>query len=261
MRLGEWFGGYRQWNERRNAAAQARAEKRRASAEKTVLKSQTVSTVDNLKSVSNKTVPTANENPVSVGGKLSSIFKKINDSVKPETTENRAETATESDEAENTAPPMFSVPEDFAKADEAESLVPIFAKREDETITFTPVEPTGELDAAILETVEDEAEAVHPLAQTPQKPQNFEDYILPRADFLNPPPPRVQIKEEEALASAKELEEKTKEFNATGTSRSHLSRSGRDDLRIQTRSGRQIFAHHGSGGRFMSRFQSRINPH
>jgi S-DNA-T family DNA segregation ATPase FtsK/SpoIIIE len=81
-------------------------------------------------------------------------------------------------------------------------------------IPITPIHATGELDAEILEEVE-EPEEPEELAQ-PRKPQNFDEYVLPPTDFLSTPPPRIEQKDEELLAIAQELTDKTKEFNVTG---------------------------------------------
>jgi S-DNA-T family DNA segregation ATPase FtsK/SpoIIIE len=82
---------------------------------------------------------------------------------------------------------------------------------ESEKIPITPVQHTGELDEEFLE-VPEEKEEVAP----PKKPQNFENYVLPPSDFLTPAAPRIEQKDEELLAIAQELTDKTKEFNVTG---------------------------------------------
>jgi S-DNA-T family DNA segregation ATPase FtsK/SpoIIIE len=69
---------------------------------------------------------------------------------------------------------------------------------------------------------------------------------LPPTDFLTPPPPRIEQKDEALAGNRAGINRKTKEFNVTGRVDAHLSGSGRYDLRIQTRSGRQIFARDGS---------------
>jgi len=46
--------------------------------------------------------------------------------------------------------------------------------------------------------------------------QNFENYVLPSTDYLTPPSPHFEQKEEELLETAKQIVEKTKEFNVTG---------------------------------------------
>ena len=50
----------------------------------------------------------------------------------------------------------------------------------------------------------------------PKRSQSFDTYVLPSSEFLNSAPPRNQVNEDEARATAKELEEKTREFNAAG---------------------------------------------
>jgi DNA segregation ATPase FtsK/SpoIIIE, S-DNA-T family len=83
---------------------------------------------------------------------------------------------------------------------------------ESEKIPITPIQQTGELDEEFLEIPEDEEEIV----VQPKKPQNFDNYILPPTEFLTPAAPRIEQKDEELLAIAQELTDKTKEFNVTG---------------------------------------------
>jgi S-DNA-T family DNA segregation ATPase FtsK/SpoIIIE len=88
---------------------------------------------------------------------------------------------------------------------------PVDLVAESEKIPITPVQHTGELDEEFLEIPEDEEEIVQP-----KKPQTFENYVLPPSEFLTPAAPRIEQKDEELLAIAQELTDKTKEFNVTG---------------------------------------------
>lgn len=224
MRLEEWFGSYRGWREERKKSAQAEFENRRETSKVRANKNAaTISLGDSFKTnpkdakkETANALKTTDENNNSVGEKLSSIFKKINDSVKSSNANDLSPVEERKAIAEDTAPPILSVSEDVPKADENPSFEPVFAPRSEETLTFTPVQPTGELDAEILLETEPIDATNENLPELPLPPQNYDNYVLPRPEFLNPPPPRVQIKEEEARAQAKELEEKTKEFNATG---------------------------------------------
>jgi len=83
---------------------------------------------------------------------------------------------------------------------------------ESEKIPITPIQQTGELDEEFLEVSEAEEEIV----VQPKRAQNFENYILPPTEFLTPAAPRIEQKDEELLAIAQELTDKTKEFNVTG---------------------------------------------
>jgi S-DNA-T family DNA segregation ATPase FtsK/SpoIIIE len=96
-------------------------------------------------------------------------------------------------------------------SEETEKPVELIAA-ETEEIPITPIRETGELDAEILE----EAEEVEEPPDLPRKPQNFDEYVLPTSDFLSQQPPRIEQKDEELLAIAQELTDKTKEFNVTG---------------------------------------------
>ncbi len=89
---------------------------------------------------------------------------------------------------------------------------PVDLIAESEKIPITPVQQTGELEIDLPEIFEAKEEIIAP----PKKPQSFEDYILPPTDFLTPAAPRIEQKDEELLAIAQELTDKTKEFNVTG---------------------------------------------
>ncbi|MDQ3131172.1 MAG: FtsK/SpoIIIE domain-containing protein, partial [Acidobacteriota bacterium] len=78
-------------------------------------------------------------------------------------------------------------------------------------IPITPVQHTGELSDDVLENIEPKK-----TFDLPKKPQNYDEYILPPTDFLPPPQPRIEQKDEQLLSIAQELTEKTKEFNVTG---------------------------------------------
>nr|MDQ3043482.1 DNA translocase FtsK 4TM domain-containing protein [Acidobacteriota bacterium] len=93
-----------------------------------------------------------------------------------------------------------------------ETEKPLDSTAEMGEIPITPIRETGELDAEVLE----ETEAIEELPAQPTKPQNFDDYLLPTTDFLTQQPPRIEQKDEELLAIAQELTDKTKEFNVTG---------------------------------------------
>ncbi len=80
-------------------------------------------------------------------------------------------------------------------------------------IPITPIKGTGDLDADLIADSDNFQEDYEkPL----KKPQSFGEYVLPRSDFLTPQPPHFEQKDEELLAIAEELSEKTKEFNVTG---------------------------------------------
>ena len=81
---------------------------------------------------------------------------------------------------------------------------------ESEKIPITPIRETGELDADFLAKIDEEPQ------EKSVKETNFDNYVLPESEFLTPPPPRIEQKDEELLAIAQQLTDKTKEFNVTG---------------------------------------------
>jgi S-DNA-T family DNA segregation ATPase FtsK/SpoIIIE len=100
---------------------------------------------------------------------------------------------------------VIDKPDDFAQDS------PIELIDDDGQIPITPIQHTGELRDNIIESIEPKK-----VFETPRKPQNYDDYVLPPTDFLPPPQPRIEQKDEALLSIAQELTEKTKEFNVTG---------------------------------------------
>ncbi|MGI8786324.1 MAG: DNA translocase FtsK [Pyrinomonadaceae bacterium] len=192
---------FNDWRKRRTLARQEAARKSNRQSEKRVEKTPTkIPTISNGENAS----VNPKDKSKTVGESLSAIFGRFGAAKEqkgnsPETIE------TAQSETDEKPIPTISVFEEPAKTTEQIS--------ENEEIPITPISETGELNGGLLNEPEDDEDAPAP---QPKKPQNYNDYILPFSSFLNPPPPRVQIREDEARALAKELEEKTKEFNATG---------------------------------------------
>jgi S-DNA-T family DNA segregation ATPase FtsK/SpoIIIE len=120
-------------------------------------------------------------------------------------------------ENEETVTPTISASEksngkaEIEEADDVFQASPFDLTEDDGQIPITPMRHTGELDDKIPEEIK-AAKA----PKLPQKPQNFDEYILPPTEFLMPPQPRIEQKDETLLSIAQELTEKTKEFNVTG---------------------------------------------
>jgi DNA segregation ATPase FtsK/SpoIIIE, S-DNA-T family len=85
--------------------------------------------------------------------------------------------------------------------------------RETGRIPITPTRKTGELNGDGPEASVEPADEVHVV---PDHTQNFEDYVLPSSQLLNPAAPHIEQKERELLGIAESLAEKTKEFNVAG---------------------------------------------
>jgi DNA segregation ATPase FtsK/SpoIIIE, S-DNA-T family len=75
-------------------------------------------------------------------------------------------------------------------------------------IPITPIKESGKLDSETLEKFNESIES--------NDSQNFDDYKLPRSDFLVESPPRIEQQDDELLAIAQELTDKCKEFNVNG---------------------------------------------
>lgn len=89
-------------------------------------------------------------------------------------------------------------------------------------IVISPMKQTGDLESNLLDglPIDEAAKPAAPIAAS--APQNYDNYILPTTDFLTPPLPPTEQKEDQLLFIAQELADKTKEFNATGTVK-HIS--------------------------------------
>ncbi len=162
-------------------------------------------------------VPAATETKkVKIRETVAALFEDLKKP--PEKTEEKPEIIEEEivlelPEEEAIIPTISASEENF---EEPEQLFEIENERvdlvaESEKIPITPIQQTDELNEEFLEIPEAEAEIIQP-----KKPQNFENYILPPTDFLTPAMARIEQKDEELLAIAQELTDKTKEFNVTG---------------------------------------------
>ncbi len=217
MRFDEWF-------------SRRKANKTKKQADPKIQKAAAkMPTVSGDKTVSAKALAD-DKNKTSIGDKFFDFFINSFKS-KPQSKEaEKYEAKSEAVESETNEPietetsaPTISVREDVSAAppEIKSSLDALFENTSDdegEKISFTPIAATGELNADLLEaeTIEDAESTLENEIAEPKKSQNFEDYDLPTSDFLTAAPPKILVKEDEARALAKELVEKTKEFNATG---------------------------------------------
>lgn len=202
IHFNEWLSKRRQMREAFRES-QAQEEKNKArSVEKKVSRTPSISNGDSA-----PVVP-ATEIKENVADKLSSLFNRFN---KP------AEAKTETTPPVETTQP--ATPEITIEAEKKEPEEVIAAPQivsqdliaDSEKIPITPMRETGELDEELLEQFEEDKS----LPKSVEK-VNFDDYKLPMSEFLTQGPPRVDQKDEELLAVAQELTDKTKEFNVTG---------------------------------------------
>lgn len=209
----EWRGKRQEGREIINKEAVQRAEKRRE-ARQDLPKQPEKPQIEETPTISLGDViaPVNEEKKETVTKKVSDIFnnlKELKDS-KNQTPISEAITEDLSLDEEELLEikPTISVFEEII----SEKVKPIDLVAESEKIPITPIQETGELDADLLEIPDAEEEKIIP----PKKPQNFENYELPAPEFLIPAAPRIEQKDEELLAIAQELTDKTKEFNVTG---------------------------------------------
>lgn len=181
------------------ARSQAREQKANLPVKPAAAKNPTISAGDAFASLKEKTAAAKKEH--------ASIFDRFNKPTPAETAEQppvseTLETPIET-EPEEKSFPTISVSEETEKTPDLAAEVA--------QIPITPIRETGELDADVTEEIEAIAQPA-----PPQKPQNFNDYVLPTTEFLTQQPPRIEQKDEALLAVAQELTDKTKEFNVTG---------------------------------------------
>ncbi len=224
MRFEDYFIGYKKWREARNKSALDRLDKRRR-----VREAVTEPEIPAI--AKGDEIPAEVEvKKETIGEKLSEIFARFKNS--PQEIGENQESVKEVSELE--IKPEIK-PE--VKIEEPEEFVPTIAipekkpeiiaeKKEEPTteitdlvaesekIPITPVQETGDLDADLIEEFEDTDD--EEIFEKSRKPQNYDNYTLPESEFLTPQPPRIEQKDEELLAIAQELTEKTKEFNVTG---------------------------------------------
>lgn len=113
-------------------------------------------------------------------------------------------------QAADEAPAPVSDSGPLAESGDLLDILPV-----DMDIPISPVKHTGDLNGNSIDEIVEETEDEAP-SPLPKKQQTYEDYMLPSPQFLTPQPPRIEQKDEELLAIAQELAEKTKEFNVTG---------------------------------------------
>jgi DNA segregation ATPase FtsK/SpoIIIE, S-DNA-T family len=215
-----WYGKFKQWRETQNAEALARSEKRRESRENET--PPTKGTKKPTISLGDKTAPepavVSDEqiDKTSIFSGASSLLQSLK---QRSNAEPQAETA-DLEPVEEPKPEISSGEKILYTTDEDpfDTL-----NKEVEPISIAPIKETGDLPNLEKETEkETDEDLISPPFPIKSEPQNFDDYVLPASEFLNPAQQRIEQKDEILLAVAQELMEKTKEFNATGTVK-HIS--------------------------------------
>jgi S-DNA-T family DNA segregation ATPase FtsK/SpoIIIE len=143
-----------------------------------------------------------------------SIFNHSNDSVVPEEgkiSKASVETEKRTDEVPESTLTIKAREEVIAHKETAATNL----LAGDKTIPIISSRETGELNAEFLQEAEVTETEEPPIPA--KKTKSFADYELPKTEFLNSPLPHIEQKEEECLALAKMLEEKTKEFKVDGS--------------------------------------------
>lgn len=218
----EWRGKRIEERENFSKEAAQRAEKRRESRQELpekVEKAEKTKQPEEPKKPEAKETPTisvgdtvnipSDEKKESVTKKVSDIFnlsKNLREKDSGDLLEISDEIADSDRETDELPPKIFTSEENILEIEKPIDLV-----AESEKIPITPIQETGELDEEVIENLE-KIEEIPPL----KKPQTFENYVLPTPDFLTPAAPRIEQKDEELLAIAQEITDKTKEFNVTG---------------------------------------------
>lgn len=208
IRFEDYFVGYRNWRESRNQAALERLEKRNRVRDGIDDPSPSSSPIDDSITGQNLVRKSIT---AKIGGLFSRLLRKEGDKQEPLESE-ELESVNKIDPLIPTisASEKSSAPE--TKSQEQASISSVLAGDSDR-IPITPIKGTGDLDVGMIEDPNENDEEE---TETSRKPQNFGDYVLPPSEFLTPQPPHFEQKDEELLAIAQVLSEKTKEFNVTG---------------------------------------------
>ena len=223
MRFDEWRGKRRVLREADDREAFERADKRlEAKGEIVTAKKPTISLGETVN------LATAGGKKEAVTKKVSEIFSNLKNLPEPESVDTPEILEEFPIEEEPIAEPLPTISasetneifwEEIALKDAARKEVAqkeVAAEKsnhvdliaESEKITITPIQETGDLDAEFLEEIE--------APEPSKKAQSYDDYQLPTTEFLSAPAARIEQKDEELLAIAQELTDKTKEFNVTG---------------------------------------------
>lgn len=192
---------FAEWRDKRQKArteaaelAKEHFEKRKMAREHPmVADSPTITLADAPKTRVNKkkTVETIGENPFETNAALAS---------EPE---------------EETPPPTIAIP-DSVIGEEPSPSKRTKAKKTETDIPITPTKHTGELNGDAVEEKPAEPVVPEPMPEIGANTQNYDHYILPSPELLNPSPPHIEHKEKELLQIADSLAEKTREFNVAG---------------------------------------------
>jgi DNA segregation ATPase FtsK/SpoIIIE, S-DNA-T family len=223
------YARFQSWREAQSKRAQERKQRRREAREREGKETPTISVGETPPAPAKESVPAKEKNKKkpeaepALGVKISDIFKRGGEGAATAAATAKAKEETEpvenpKEEIEEIPRPTISVSEVIKPDAVTEDLTaPDFISDETARIPITPMKATGDLETvpALEEKEEIEEIEIAPV-QIKQQPQNFDNYILPPAEFLTPAPPHIEQKEEALLAVAQELSEKTKEFNVTG---------------------------------------------
>ncbi len=211
LRFDDYFSSFKHWRERQKLEAQERLEKRleaRNELENEIAEKEktTVSLGDKPDKkpaiIDEKPINAKNVNSGEIG-----ITEELKEITKPEETKKFEDLR-----------PKISMGADPVSLGETEDLPKLFDD-DISAIPITPIKETGELEQIKLSETNDldlpqtdETEVVLPKTDPP----NYDNYILPPTDFLTAASARIEQKDEELLEIAKELTEKSGEFNVTG---------------------------------------------
>ncbi len=205
LRFGDYFVWYRNWREARNQAAIERLEKRNRVREAIDNELPTILTEEEAA----QDLEIAKE---SLGARISGIFLGSRNDADEKT---EIQTDDEKLEIQPLLPTISAAEQKPVSEPKAEEIpFPVNDLIADsQKIPITPIQGTGDLDVGLIAESNGHSEDFEKPAK---KPQSFGEYDLPRPEFLTRQPPHFEQKDEELLAIAEELAEKTKEFNVTG---------------------------------------------
>lgn len=219
LRFEEMFSGYKNWRETQKAEAQERLEKRLSRDDEKSLeeiKETPVISVGETVSNSNRKKKTAESfEKIKIPIDTVDDILELDEPIKEEEFRPKiiiGEEPSPTAITEDLVSPVKDISEKLEYSgfqDQAEILITPVKETDDLSLTNI-----GEIDDEASESLEESDE--REFREESQKPQTYENYVLPTSDFLTPPSSRIEQKEDELLDIAKQLVEKSGEFNVNG---------------------------------------------
>lgn len=206
VRFGSWFSKYRKWQDANQEEALERAEKRNKVREEIKkIETPTISTGAATPASEESEIHTT-ENPLKE--KFSAVVNRL--SKPPGSGDSEYETISPGDDTEKGIKELKDLSNKVDTDRDGGTSDPVDLVAEGSKIPVKPIGVTGEL---AIPSGSEEPEAAE---IAPKPARNFDNYELPKLEYLTIPPPRIEHNEGDLQATAKNLVESAQEFNVKG---------------------------------------------